>query len=80
MPMLAMYGVRSASSRERPSTVVSTSIAASASPLGFSANSHTRPSSSILINPKSEARDLSTGRHATVTSAPFWRCAAMNCV
>lgn len=62
-----------------PSTVVSTRMRSKASPLGFSANSVMRPSPSIFIRPKSEARVASTGRQPMVTSAPVDRWCSTNC-
>ena len=55
MPMLAMNGRALASDGGSPSCVVSTAIASSAAPVGFSANSVTRLFASIFISPNSDA-------------------------
>ena len=73
-----MNGFLSASAASSPSAVVSTLIASSAAPLGFSANSTMRPESSTFISPKSEARSRSTGRAPMVMSALVARWCSTN--
>ena len=80
MPMEAIYGDAFASSVDRPRIDVSTAIALSAAPSGFSANSVIRPVFSIFISPKSEARSSSIGRHPMVMSAFTSRCLATNAI
>jgi hypothetical protein len=77
IPIEARKGRRSACSRESPSVVVSTRIFSSASPLGFSLNSVTRPASSILSSPKSDASSVRAAVTDTVTSAPVSSCRFM---
>lgn len=54
--------------------MVSTSMALSASPVGFSANESMRPSLSIFMSPNALARSGSHGSAATVMSLPLSRC------
>ncbi len=61
-------------SASRPRIVVSTLIALSASPFGFSAKSTMRPLSSIFISPNAWAFFSLEGSAATVMSAPVLRC------
>ena len=77
-PIDAINGFFSASAASSPSAVVSTRIASSAAPMGFSANSTMRPESSTFMRPKSEARSRSTGRAPIVMSAPVARWCSTN--
>ena len=58
--------------------MVSTCIACSAAPFGFSENSVTCPSPLIFISPNAPARSSSQGRQAMVMSASDCRCFATN--
>jgi hypothetical protein len=72
--MDAMYGLALAVASSTPMHVVSTRMAVRASPLGFSANSVTRPLASIFITPNDDASFSAHGRAAMVMAAPESRC------